>query len=276
MRCLLCHKKISRFRVWKTKSEFCRDEHADTYKKQTLDRLLRDQEQLLQPSTAPPLPISDDPVDDGLDAILAGGNDDEGLGRSHLLPAPEPADTRFGDPGGVELSEAPLPESFSDILSRGEQQDGTPDDVHQQSAEEALDALRRLAEHSPAAPLDRIAPDIAGAHGAAGDEPPGPLERLAASRNVDAQELLDEVVSNKAPETDPVGAGFAFSRSETVEKEQAPGSTPSMLERLMEAGPADERSEALQMPLKRSAGKDPSFASQPQGGHPHGYQTKTA
>ena len=258
MRCLLCHKKISRFRVWKTKSEFCRDEHADTYKKQTLDRLLRDQEQLLQPSTAPPLPISDDPADDGLDAILAGGNDDEGLDRSHLLPAPEPADTRFGDPepahtgfgdpGGVELSEAPLTESFSDILSGGEQQDGTPDDVHQQSAEEALDALRKLAEHSPAAPPDHIAPDIAGARGAAGDEPPGPLERLAASRNVDAQELLDEVVSNKAPETDPVGAGFAFSRSETVEKEQAPGSTPSMLERLIEAGPADERSEALQMP----------------------------
>ena len=258
MRCLLCHKKISRFRIWKTKSEFCRDEHADTYKKQTLDRLLRDQEQLLQTSAAPPLPIADDPADDGLDAILAGGNDDEGVGRSHLLPAPEPADTgfgdpepadtRFGDPGGVELSEAPRPESLSDILSGGEQQDGTPDDVHQQSAEEALDALRKLAEHSPAAPPDRIAPDIAGARDAAGDEPPGPLERLAASRNLDAQELLDEAVSNQAPETDPVGAGFAFSRSETVEKEQEPGGPPSMLERLMEAGPAEERSEALQMP----------------------------
>ena len=250
MQCLLCHKKISRFRIWKTKSEFCCDEHADTYKKQTLDRLLRDQEQLLQTTAAPPLPISDDPADDGLDAILAGGNDDEGFDGSHLLPAPEPADTRLGDPGGVELSEAPLPESLSDILSRGEQKDGTPDDVRQQSAEEALDALRRLAEHSPAAPPDHVAPDITGARGAVGDEPPGPLERLAASRNVDAQELLDEVVSNKAPETDPLGAGFASSRSETVEKAQASGGTPSMLERLMEAGPADERSEALQMPPK--------------------------
>ena len=104
MQCLLCHKRISRFRVWKTKSEFCCDEHADTYKKQTLDRLLRDQDQLLHNVSAPPLPISDDPTDDGLDTVLAGSNEAEGLDRSHLLVAPEPADTNL-DAVGVELSD---------------------------------------------------------------------------------------------------------------------------------------------------------------------------
>ena len=40
MKCLLCHNKISRIRAWRTGSEFCSDEHAAVYKKQTLERLL--------------------------------------------------------------------------------------------------------------------------------------------------------------------------------------------------------------------------------------------
>ena len=254
MQCLLCRKRISRLRVWKTKSEFCCDEHADTYKKQTLDRLLRDQEQLLHNVSAPPLPISDDLTDDGLDTVLAGGNETEGLDRSHLLVAPELADTNL-DAVGVELSDTQraksLPaESLDDILSRG-QQGATPDDVHEQSPEDALAALRRLAEPSPAKPLD-IASAVTGARAAEKDEPLAPLERLAAGRNVDTRELLHEVISGSDVTSegspDQTGAGLEFGGSEEVEKEQASGGTPSMLDRLMEAGPADEPSQALPMP----------------------------
>lgn len=40
MHCLLCHEKIPRFRYWRTKSEFCCDEHAATHRRQTLERLV--------------------------------------------------------------------------------------------------------------------------------------------------------------------------------------------------------------------------------------------
>ena len=40
MYCLLCHAKIPRLRAWRTKSEFCSDEHAEAYKNQMLDRLM--------------------------------------------------------------------------------------------------------------------------------------------------------------------------------------------------------------------------------------------
>jgi MinD-like ATPase involved in chromosome partitioning or flagellar assembly len=40
MYCLLCHEKISRIRHWRTKSEFCCDEHAAIHRRQTLERLV--------------------------------------------------------------------------------------------------------------------------------------------------------------------------------------------------------------------------------------------
>lgn len=55
MHCLLCHEKIPRLRAWTGKSEFCCDEHADLYKKQTMDRLLVDDSE--SKSAAPALPI---------------------------------------------------------------------------------------------------------------------------------------------------------------------------------------------------------------------------
>ena len=42
MNCLFCHRKISRLRAWRTHSEFCSDEHAEVYKRQTLERLSRE------------------------------------------------------------------------------------------------------------------------------------------------------------------------------------------------------------------------------------------
>jgi hypothetical protein len=56
MFCLLCHEKVPRLRAWRTKSEFCCDEHAELYKRQTLERLLTD-EQDSNPAEAPPLPL---------------------------------------------------------------------------------------------------------------------------------------------------------------------------------------------------------------------------
>lgn len=60
MFCLLCHEKISRLRAWRTKSEFCSDEHAEIYKRQTLERLLTDHDNN-KPAEAPPLPVDTSP-----------------------------------------------------------------------------------------------------------------------------------------------------------------------------------------------------------------------
>ena len=40
MRCLVCDRKVPRLRSWRQKSEFCSDAHAETYRQQTLARLL--------------------------------------------------------------------------------------------------------------------------------------------------------------------------------------------------------------------------------------------
>ena len=40
MHCLLCHEKIPRIRYWRTKSEFCCDEHAALHRRQTMERLV--------------------------------------------------------------------------------------------------------------------------------------------------------------------------------------------------------------------------------------------
>jgi hypothetical protein len=60
MFCLLCHEKVSRLRAWRTKSEFCCDEHAEIYKRQTLERLLTDQEDD-NSGEAPPLLVDATP-----------------------------------------------------------------------------------------------------------------------------------------------------------------------------------------------------------------------
>ena len=251
MQCLFCHKKLSRLRIWKRKSEFCCDEHADTYKKQTLERLLRDQEQLLQKVSAPPLPISDHATDDGLDAILARGDEAEGLDRSRLLPSPEPAGANL-DAAGNGLSETTPAESLNDIVAP-RQQGGTLDDVRQQTPEDVLETQRRPAdvEHSPVKPPDNV-PDAGDSRGAAKDEPLGPWERLASWSNADAPELPGEAASGSdiTSEGDPeqVGADAELGQSETAETAQEPGDTLSMLERLMEAGRADESRQVLQEP----------------------------
>ena len=97
MRCLVCGEKVARLRYWKTKSEFCSDEHAEAHKRQTLDRLMQSQEELLTRPAPPPLPIGDDsaPILPDLGTSSSEGSGVEGaaadttprIDRSHRFPA---------------------------------------------------------------------------------------------------------------------------------------------------------------------------------------------
>ena len=111
MQCLLCGKKISRLRYWKLKSEFCSEEHAETHKRQTLDRLMQSQEEILSRASPP----------------LSHLHDDSGP----VAPAFEP---RLSEPP------APQPTSFDDTRPR-------IDRSHQLPAA-SIDALREQAAES--------------------------------------------------------------------------------------------------------------------------------
>ena len=255
MKCLLCHKRVSRFRAWKTKSEFCCEDHAETYKKQTLERLLRDQEELIHKVSARPLPIPADlSEDDGLDSVLDGATESDGLDRSRLLPAAEPTNKDFlstdDDLPFTPAVSGPGTEGLDSILTGGQAE--TPDDVLQQTPEDALEALRRIANHPEAKPL-YVDSNEASASGADQDELLGPLERLAALRNVDTQELLDEASTSSDPSTEEDGdqstPGSMFGGScETVGKQRSSSDSPSALDRIMDADRWGEPSRALPMP----------------------------
>jgi len=65
MKCLLCHKHISRIRAWRTGSEFCSDDHAAVYKKQTLERLLTEPDDTDRPP-APKLNLAEGEPEAGI------------------------------------------------------------------------------------------------------------------------------------------------------------------------------------------------------------------
>lgn len=191
MYCLLCHEKIPRLRAWRTKSEFCCDEHAALYKKQTLERLLTDQggAQAGAPSARPSaldrLGLEPPELDDELTAQEASRalpprlddsvSDDDllalppGLRDGDRPPGPdEDADFdelwRMADEvGDLDRRRDGYAES-ADSLDHGpldlpegfDDFDGIGSNgvVSTQSPEEALAALRRLAANGPDAAKD--------------------------------------------------------------------------------------------------------------------------
>lgn len=59
MTCLLCGKKIPRIRAWWRKSEFCSDEHATAWNKETVERLLEEPAAGRATATKPFVPAED-------------------------------------------------------------------------------------------------------------------------------------------------------------------------------------------------------------------------
>lgn len=172
MECLYCHKKLSSFRFWKS-SQFCSPEHAEDYRRQTLDRLMGDA--AAGNGEKQPLPLSvilgpePEPAPAGPPRLNAASPQE--AQEEWELARPEAAATA---PSGFDL-EQPSPlmtpppadayPTVEEILARsGKQDTGTTEeaaswqrtlsapsdetDVSQQTAEEALEALRSLARGS--------------------------------------------------------------------------------------------------------------------------------
>jgi len=147
MHCLLCHEKIPRLRAWTGKSEFCCDEHAELYKKQTMDRLLVDDSE--SKSAAPALPILDRGAT-SVDHILLKGQPKKAKQAKDAQQTGEVDELwklaeRMG--GQQEASTADLP--LQDVSGEGQ------GDIQTQSTDEALAALQALAaEAAQTTPAD--------------------------------------------------------------------------------------------------------------------------
>jgi hypothetical protein len=141
MFCLLCHEKISRLRAWRTKSEFCCDEHAEIYKRQTLERLLTDQENS-KPGEAPPLPVENTPTSNA--STHSGDEEEEKIPASETL-------ARFEQEDAAASTEPFFKRSA----------DTEPAD--REDPDEGLQELWRLAEEvSPAAESAELSPAVDG------------------------------------------------------------------------------------------------------------------
>ena len=167
MYCLLCHEKIPRLRAWRTKSEFCCDEHAALYKKQTLERLLVDP--AATPNGQSSLPDPPEPEEFELEELQPVGSQEAISAEApesvqwESLEFPDELEENSPDlpmPAEIEQSDGidELWKLASEIgdrrgpsgrFSMAEQHEG-PSDVSRQSAEEALEALRSLASKSAA------------------------------------------------------------------------------------------------------------------------------
>lgn len=294
MFCLLCHEKISRLRAWRTKSEFCSDEHAEIYKRQTLERLLTDHE-TTKPAEAPPLPVDHGPasqsesrdgeertpasevlarfaeqdarpaVERSLDAesdpeSLEHGGGDEGLQELwRLAEEVGPASGETDDDGWSRAAGTlsrdtlrPEPGGFGGLSSLGGLGSGSGG-VRQQTAEEALEALRQLSGgRRTSASLEESSDELdtlLSARGLDRGSEDGP--HLGATELGEAELAAGEL---SAGELSPVGESFPGAFDDTLAGEEAlslldaaslepldDDELPSILERLTEhVGEAEE------------------------------------
>lgn len=168
MYCLLCHEKIPRLRAWRTKSEFCSDEHAAQYKKQTLDRLLTDQNPSQKATPHAAALVDEEPeehFEDEMSAQPVESAPEPGSGIQ--LPAAHSAsdseedldDDNYSLPSHLTDDIEESQDTVDELWRLAEEVDNSPSDgdsaipdASRQSAEEALQALRMLADRAAAEP----------------------------------------------------------------------------------------------------------------------------
>lgn len=235
MHCLLCHEKIPRLRVWRTKSEFCCEEHAALYKKQTLERLLADpnaaqngQGSLPEPpepegfeideteTAADPRQARPDKPQDDFEFWERFDRADEAKEESVELPPPADEEASEGFDEVWRLTE----ESSHGGGSSGRSPSfgAEPSGVGRQSADEALEALRQLASRA------NTEQDEAG-----DPERPTIFEMPAMSGSQARSDIGDEPASYSEPPSErQPAAETPLSPTSGEEPEEA-----SVLERLM-------------------------------------------
>ena len=86
MRCLVCDRRVPRLRSWRKKSEFCSDAHAETYRQQTLARLLDKSDPTSEVSL--PLPAGEEFAEEQAPSFVSSSSADSSV---EPYQQPEPA-----------------------------------------------------------------------------------------------------------------------------------------------------------------------------------------
>ncbi len=246
MHCLLCHEKIPRLRAWTSKSEFCSEEHAALYKRQTLERLLTSEPETVL-AEAPPIEAPAAPpkkpaaIAESTEAVLVASSDSRRRVQQQAeRPTREEVDQLWrladgvGQPGGGKRSPGAAQSS----------------EGPRQSAEEALEALQQMAGRA--------------SNGDALDAPPlSELNELeAASLELPADVDLDELeaAANDWDQVDPpeLAAEELAGAVETAGEEEL--DAPSFDPRDLAAATPEDGIEApeLEIPDTAAAASDTS------------------
>ena len=220
MRCLVCHKKVPRLRAWRTKSEFCSDEHAETYKQQTLARLFDERD--------PPSAV---------DLLLPA---DEGF-------AEEQAPSSVGAPGSTEASVETYQQS--DPASRADAGPVLTDEPRQAYAREEGARVGAHHEHEAAEEAriggeehvsasqerkDKLLPSFSELERTENVTGVDPVERLALLSDEALAKLPSSTVDVELSESEDVQEEMAAVQREQKESDalDAPESTPGRARRV--------------------------------------------
>ena len=214
MRCLVCHTRVPRLRAWRTKSEFCSDEHAETYKQQTLARLFDERD----PPSAVDLPLP-----------------------AHEILEEEQAPSSVSAPSSTEASvetyqqpETPYPAEAGPVLIDEPRQAYAREDegrVGDQHEREAAEEARIAAEEHLSASQEREDKLIPSFSQLEATEPVtglDPFERLALLVDEELAKLPSSTVDVELSESEDVREEIAAVRGEQKESGalDAPESTP--------------------------------------------------
>ena len=202
MRCLVCHKRVPRLRAWRTKSEFCSDAHAETYRKLTLARLLDER----SPASAADLPLP-----------------------THEVLAEEQAPSSVGAPAATETSVEPIrqpdpayPAAAGPVLTDplrkayARQEEGRVGELEREAAEEA----RMLAEERVSAsqdPGDVLIPSFSEPEGTEGVKGADALDRLLSPSNEASAEAPPTTVDVQLGQSEDLRDEIAAIRGEQEE-----------------------------------------------------------
>ena len=214
MRCLVCHTRVPRLRAWRTKSEFCSDAHAETYRKQTLARLLDEG----SPASAADLPLPAGEVLAEEQTPYSVGTPAAQEASVEPIRQPDPAYPAEAGPGLTD----PLHKAYA------REEEGHVGELEREAAEEArMPAEERVSASQD--PGDALIPSFSELEGTEGVRGADALDRLLSLSDEESAEAPRHPIDVELGESEDVRDEIAAFRGELEESGdlEVPESAPS-------------------------------------------------
>ena len=239
MRCLVCHKKVPRLRSWRTKSEFCCDEHAETYKQQTLARLLdeRGAPRALELPLPPDEVLEEEPAPSSVGALSSA--------EASVDPYQQPDPSHPAEAGSVLTDEPRRAYAREEEAHVGAHQE------HEASEEARIGGEERVS--APQEREDKLIPSFSELEGADSVTGVDPFERLASLRNEELAKLPSSPADAQLSESGDLREEIVVVRGEQTKSdaldalESTPGRDKSPITLEQDEGETEEVAEILHL-----------------------------